>query len=75
MAFSFIHKYFGASYDFNTIPLFRSIDKKRLIIMKEILDKRLTHLLSSEPDALFDAVSALLGLCTEATFDSEAPMS
>jgi hydrogenase maturation protein HypF len=74
MAFSFIHKYFGDSFDFNAIPLFRSIDRKKLIVMKEVLDKKINTPLSSGAGRLFDAVSALLGLCNEATFDSEAPM-
>jgi len=39
-----------------------------------MIDKNINTPLSSAVGRLFDAVSALLGLCTVSTFDSEAPM-
>ncbi|MEN6352507.1 MAG: carbamoyltransferase HypF [Bacteroidales bacterium] len=74
MAFSYLFKYFGDSIDYKSIPLFESIDKKKLCLIKEMIISNINSPLSSGAGRLFDAVSALLGLCSEATFDSEAPM-
>ncbi|MCX6303198.1 MAG: carbamoyltransferase HypF [Bacteroidia bacterium] len=74
MAFSYIHKYFGDSFDFNSMPLFGIIEKKKLSLIREALDKKINSPESSGAGRLFDAVSAILGLCITARFDSEAPM-
>jgi len=74
MAYSYIYKYFGDSFDCNVIPVFKMIDKKKLSAISEALIKKINAPLSSGAGRLFDAVSAMLGLCTVASFDSEAPM-
>ena len=73
-AFSYLYKYFGKNFDFRSLPVFRSIDNDRLLMISKMLDKKINLPFSSGAGRLFDAVSAILGLCTEATFDSEAPM-
>ncbi len=74
IAFSYIYKYFGDNFDYDSIPLFRMVEKKKLLLVKEALENNINAPLSSGAGRLFDAVSALLGLCTYARFDSEAPM-
>jgi hydrogenase maturation protein HypF len=74
MAFSYIYKYFGDSFDYKSLPLFDSIDNSKLSLIKEMIIQNVNSPLTSGAGRLFDAVSAILGLCTEATFDSEAPM-
>ena len=74
MAYSYIFKYLGENFDFESIPLFRSIDKKKLSIIREMIIKKINTPMTSGAGRLFDAVSAILLLCAEATFDSEAPM-
>jgi len=74
MAFSFLYKYFGRDYDYDSLPLFRMIEKGKLRMIREALDKKINTPLSSGAGRLFDAVSAILGLCITARFDSEAPM-
>jgi hydrogenase maturation protein HypF len=74
MAFSYIHKYIGDTFDYDSVPLFKSIEDNKLLMVKEMLLKRTNTPLSSGAGRLFDAVSSILGLCTVATFDSEAPM-
>jgi hydrogenase maturation protein HypF len=74
MAFSYIRKYFGDSFDYNVLPAFKNVEKNKLSLIRKALDKQINSPLSSGAGRLFDAVSAIIGLCTEATFDSEAPM-
>lgn len=74
MAYSYIFKYMGENFDFESIPLFRSIDKKKLSIIREMIIKKINTPMTSGAGRLFDAVSAILLRCAEATFDSEAPM-
>lgn len=73
-ACSYLRKYFGDSIDYYSIPLFRKIDDRDLILVLEMLGKKINSPLSSGAGRLFDAVAALAGLCTVASFDSEPPM-
>ncbi|MCX6321663.1 MAG: carbamoyltransferase HypF [Bacteroidia bacterium] len=74
MAFSYIYKYFGDSFDYKSVPLFKLIDDQKLLLVKEMIVKKLNSPMTSGAGRLFDAVSAILGFCSAATFDSEAPM-
>jgi hydrogenase maturation protein HypF len=74
MAFSYIYKYSGDSFDSENIPCFSSIDKQTLLLIKEMIIKKINCPFSSGAGRLFDAVSAILGLCHKAAFDSEGPM-
>jgi hydrogenase maturation protein HypF len=74
MAYSYIFKYFGDRFDYESVSLFRSIDNGKLSLIKEMLVKKINTPLTSGAGRLFDAVSAILGLCPNAAFDSEAPM-
>ncbi|MCX6254197.1 MAG: carbamoyltransferase HypF [Bacteroidia bacterium] len=74
MALSYIYKYFGDSFDYNSVPLFKSIDHQKLSLVKEMIVKKMNSPMTSGAGRLFDAVSAILGFCSVATFDSEAPM-
>ena len=47
---------------------------RKLLFVKEMIIKKINSPLTSGAGRLFDAVSAILGLCPDATFDSEAPM-
>jgi hydrogenase maturation protein HypF len=74
MAYSYIYKYFGDSFDYESVPLFRSVNVENLAIVREMIIKKINSPMTSGAGRLFDAVSAILQLCTVATFDSEAPM-
>ncbi|HUW92635.1 MAG TPA: carbamoyltransferase HypF [Bacteroidales bacterium] len=74
MAFSCLVNYFGEEINYDKIPLFHSLDKQRMMIVKEMIVKGVNSPLTCGAGRIFDAVSALIGLCSEATFDSEAPM-
>jgi hydrogenase maturation protein HypF len=74
MALACLNRYFGSSYDFMSLQLFRRIDEKRLSVVTRMLDQGINAPLTSGAGRIFDAVSALTLLCTESSFDSEAPM-
>ncbi len=74
MAFSFLYKYFGNSIDLKKTSAFQSVRKKDIVLVKEMIDKRINTPLTSGAGRIFDAVSAVLGLCPVSGFDSEAPM-
>ena len=56
------------------IPCFKSVRSGEINLLREMIDKKINSPLSSGAGRLFDAVSAILGLCSVAGFDSEAPM-
>ena len=74
MAFSGLFSYFGSDFDFTSLKLFRTIDEKKLAVVREMLLHGINSPLTCGAGRFFDAVSALLMLCTETFFDSEAPM-
>jgi hydrogenase maturation protein HypF len=74
MAYSYIFKYLGDSFDYDSIPLFRTIDAGKLDLVRKMIVKKINSPLTSGAGRLFDAVSAILGLCSTSTFESEAPM-
>ncbi len=74
MAFSFLYKYLGDSFDYDSLEVFRRTGIQKLALVNEMLKKNINSPLSSGAGRLFDAVSALTGLCYETSFDSEAPM-
>ncbi len=73
-AFSYLYKYFGSTFDFMSLPVFKQAGREKIELLAGMLEKNINSPLSSGAGRLFDAVSALLGLCTTETFDSEAPL-
>jgi len=74
MAFSYIYKYFGETFDYRSIPVFRLVNRQKLALVMEMIQNDINCPLSSGAGRLFDAVSALLGICPVTSFDAEAPM-
>lgn len=74
VAFSYLYKYFKDDLNYDSMGVFRKIEKKKMMAIREIIDKNINSPLSSGAGRLFDAVSAITGLCSFSTFDSEAPM-
>ncbi len=74
MAYSYLFKYFGNNFDYASVPVFNSLGKEEKLLINEMIIKQINSPLTSSAGRLFDAVSALLGLCRVAAFDSEAPM-
>jgi len=74
MAFSYLYNYYGDTLDYDSIPVFRTIDGQKFRLVREMIQKGINCPLSSGAGRLFDAVSALIGICPVTSFDSEAPM-
>jgi hydrogenase maturation protein HypF len=74
MAMSCLYKYMGSGYDFQKLKLFQKIDENKMSVVRDMLGNGINTPLTSGAGRIFDAVSALLLLCPEASFDSEAPM-
>jgi len=74
MALSCLVHYFGNDYELSPVRLFRTIDEKKLAVVREMLVHGINSPLTCGAGRIFDAVSALLMLCTKTSFDSEAPM-
>jgi hydrogenase maturation protein HypF len=74
MAFSYLFKYFGDNFDYESIPGFRSVDPSSMALLREMIINRINSPESSGAGRLFDAVSALTGICPYASFESEPPM-
>jgi hydrogenase maturation protein HypF len=74
MAMSCLYRYAVSDNDFQKLKLFQKVDENKLSVVREMLAGGINSPLTSGAGRIFDAVSALLLLCTEASFDSEAPM-
>lgn len=74
MALAYIYKYLGKNFDYQAVPLFRSIDKETFLLTEKMIINNVNSPLTSGAGRLFDAVAAIIGLCPRSTFDSEGPM-
>jgi len=74
MALSYLYHYFGNDFDKLDIPFIHNIQDENIGLILQSIDKGLNAPLTSSSGRLFDSVSALLGLCTHASFHAEAPM-
>ena len=73
-ALAYLYQAFGDEMFKLKLPLLRNTKKNTVNLLIEAMEKKINAPLSSSAGRLFDAVSALLGLCTEASFHAEAPM-
>ncbi len=74
MALSCLFSCFGSDYDPASLSVFREINPVKLATVREMLINKINTPLTCGAGRIFDAVSALLGLCAVSSFDSEAPM-
>jgi hydrogenase maturation protein HypF len=74
MMTSYILHYFGNDAINDYQFLFNGVDKQELSTVKSIINSNLNCPLTSSAGRLFDAVSALIGVCINSTYHSEAPM-
>ncbi len=74
MALSYVYHYYGKENEFMKLPLFQKVETEKKELVLKMLEKSINSPLTSSAGRLFDAVSALTGLCSEASYDSEGPM-
>lgn len=74
MMVSYLNHYFGKEILDQYPGLVRGIDKNELNLVLAMVEKKINSPLTSSAGRLFDAVSALLGICQHAGYHAEAPM-
>jgi len=74
MAVSYLYSVYGQElFDLN-LPFLRVTSDKKIRLITDMIERGVNSPLSSSCGRLFDAVSALLGICTHSGFHAEAPM-
>ncbi|HBF89219.1 MAG TPA: carbamoyltransferase HypF [Bacteroidales bacterium] len=74
MGISYLYKTFGKDFTKLEIPFVKNLDKEKTKLILLAIDKKINVPLSSSSGRLFDAVAAIINLCTLSTFQAEAPM-
>ncbi len=74
MAVSYLYHSIGADFDEEILPFSRKIGREKIDVIRTAIRNNINCPLTSSAGRLFDAVSALTGLCSESMFHAEAPM-
>ncbi|MDP3641990.1 MAG: carbamoyltransferase HypF [Bacteroidota bacterium] len=74
MAVSWLYKVFGRDFLHFNLPFLEKIPDEKIDWIFNAINGNINCPLTSSCGRLFDAVSALLNLCTHSTFEAEAPM-
>ncbi|MGM0531623.1 MAG: carbamoyltransferase HypF [Bacteroidota bacterium] len=74
MALSFLYRAFGDELQQYGLEFLETKKPEDIKLILSMIKKNINSPLTSSAGRLFDAVSALLNLCTESGFDAEAPM-
>lgn len=74
MACSYLYAVFGTLFTGFDLPMLRMIDPAKVSMLIQGLEKGLNSPMTSSAGRLFDAASALCGLCTTHSFEAEGPM-
>ena len=75
MAVSLLYKVYGPGIRDLDIPFIRSLEKPKLSFLIQMMDRQVNSPLTSSTGRLFDAVSALLMICRESSYDSQAAIA
>lgn len=73
-AIAYLYRVFGKNFLEMPFPFFQYLDRKKITSVINMLERGINCPEVSSAGRLFDAVSAMLGLCLESTFQAEAPM-
>ncbi len=74
MAVSYLMHYFGKDFLELQLPFLESINKTGINTVIAAIEHKINSPLTSSAGRLFDAVSAISGICPESSFHAEAPM-
>jgi hydrogenase maturation protein HypF len=74
MAVSYLYHTFGSRFMEIDIPFIHRLDPGKVNMVVAAIDRQINCPLTSSAGRLFDAVSALTGLCMHPGFHAEAPM-
>ncbi len=73
-AVSYLYYAFGKNFTKLNIPFVKNLDRQKTAFVIQMIEKKINSPLSSSAGRVFDAVSAILNICTESGFHAEAPM-
>lgn len=74
MAVSALYSAYGRDFLNMNLPFLKQIPSTEVKALLDVIDKKINSPLTSSVGRLFDAVSAMLGLCLYSSFDAEAAM-
>lgn len=74
MAVSYLHKYYGREFTKMNLAFLKEVPEFELDFVIAMLEKNLNCPETSSCGRLFDAVSGMINICTNASFHAEAPM-
>ncbi len=75
MAVALLYKVYGPGIMDLDIPFIRSLDKHKLTFLIQMMERQVNCPLTSSTGRLFDAVSALLMICRDVSYDSQAAIA
>jgi hydrogenase maturation protein HypF len=74
MALAYIYQYINRDPLSVSTPFIGKLSPEKVSMVTMMIERNINTPLTSSAGRLFDAVAAILGLCTESTFHAEAPM-
>ena len=74
MGISLLWQAFGKEFSDLDLPLLQLIDRTKIRMVAEAIEKGINCPFSSGAGRLFDAIAAITGICVNARFHAEAPM-
>ena len=72
MALSYLYNVFGPSFKTLKIDFLKKQNKRRADLLIQVIEKRINSPLTSSIGRLFDAVSAIIGVCGVAKYEGQA---
>jgi len=72
MALSYLYNVFGPSFKTLKIDFLKKQNKRRSDLLIQVIEKRINSPLTSSIGRLFDAVSAIIGVCGVAKYEGQA---
>jgi hydrogenase maturation protein HypF len=74
MAYSYLYSIYGSKAKKIEIDFNRRIENKKLLIIEKMIDQKINSTLTSSCGRLFDAISSLLGIRDEVSYEGQAAM-
>lgn len=74
IAVAYLYKIYGKDFLNLDLDFLKEIPTSRINVIVQAIDKKINCPVSCSAGRLFDAVSALMNICTFSTFHAEAPM-
>ena len=71
MALSYLYKTYQNEFNSIKTPLLERINKNKVSVVAQMIEKNINSPLTSSMGRLFDAVSSLLGICDDAKFEAD----